>query len=278
MSSELSALYKNRPVILWVEDELTRIVLRALWQDPDIGLLIAGGSQAVRSTVNDARRAGHENVFGIRDRDFGRSNQERWLRPESHVDVLIPDAFEIENHLLQFDALAGLGAAHNPRCRTAAELQAKAQAVAEGSLWWMAVRATIAASRVQLTDGFPAHPSLRNAPSLRTEAEALATLEERLLQSEWGLRVQNWVPTLDRAWIVERMREQEARLRADLESGSWRFNWSGKEVLAVVADDMGCGVADVARGLAGSAGGAGDFAALRNLHAAIRKRSGLDDW
>ena len=81
MPSELSSLYKNRPVVLWVEDPLTRTWLHHLWQDADIGLLVAGGNDAVFAAVRDARAEGHVNVFGFRDRDFIPSNQARWGDP-----------------------------------------------------------------------------------------------------------------------------------------------------------------------------------------------------
>jgi hypothetical protein len=124
MSSELSSLYKNRPITLWVEDGLTRAWLRGLWDDADIGLLVAGGNDAVAGAVRDARGAGHGNVFGVRDRDFLATNRAAWLDPTKQPTVFVTEAHELENHLLDFDGLAALSPNHNRQRKTAAQLEA----------------------------------------------------------------------------------------------------------------------------------------------------------
>ncbi len=226
MPSELSSLYRNKPVVLWVEDLLTRTWLQQLWQDSDIGLLVAGGNDAVRAAVRDARAEGHANVFGFRDRDFVAPNQANWLDRTKDPTVFVPDAFEVENYLLDFAGLGGLGPNHNPQQRAAGDLQARAHAHASASLWWMASRATIVDARAAVTGGFPGHPNLTNPPSLTTQADAQAALEGLLLRSAWATRVQAWVPGLDVAWIGGRLTAHEATLNRELASGAWRWTWS----------------------------------------------------
>lgn len=102
-SSELSAWYVSRGIVLWVEDDLTRTYLRALWQDPEIRFLVAGGSEAVVAAVRDARVNAHANVFGVRDRDFMDSNHADWLVPHKQTEVFRPQRHEIERVCVEQD-------------------------------------------------------------------------------------------------------------------------------------------------------------------------------
>jgi len=276
MPSELSSLYKNKPVVLWVEDTLTRAWLGALWQDADIGLLVAGSNNAVFAAVRDARAHGHGNVFGFRDRDFKGSNQANWLNLAKNPTVFIPDAFEAENYLLDFAGLAALGLSHNPQQRTAGDLQARAHARAAESLWWMAAKATVADAQEAIVGDFPPPPSLTNPPTLNSIADAQASLEGLLLQGAWGSRVKQWVPALDAAWIASRLTAHEATLQHQLGNGDWRWSWSGKEVFSAVAGHLQTPVTDLAKGLAAHQRQTQTVAqALLDLRTALRSRVGI---
>lgn len=280
MTSDLSSLYKNRPILVWVEDSLTRAWLHHLWQDSDIGLLVAGGNDAVFGAVKDAHESGHANVFGFRDRDFIQSNQASWLDPARNPTVFVPEAHEVENFLLDFQGLAALGPGHNPHGRTAVALEQRAQDHAERSLWWMAVRATIADLRHQLTEGFPSHPKLK-VEALASMQDAQAMLEARLLNSPWGVHLKQVVPGLDPAWIEDRLRHHEAALRLALDDGTWRWTWSGKELFAQVAGYLNQGglVADLAKGLAAHQRQHDTTdPTMANLRSALRRRAGVDGW
>ena len=284
MSSELSSLYKNRPITLWVEDGLTRAWLRGLWSDADIGLLVAGGNDAVAGAVRDARGAGHANVFGVRDRDFLSTNRAAWLDPTKQPAVFLTEAHELENHLLDFDGLAALSPNHNRQRKTAAQLEARARQVAEGSIWWMATRATISEVRLAVTADFPPHPHIGSA-EVATAAAATAALDHLLHRSGWGTQLRAFVPALTPAWTQSRLRVHEAALRAQLVDGSWRREWSGKElwraVLGTMTNDRVTQAAeeDVAKALAAHQREANTVdPALTELRSAIRKRGGLDTW
>lgn len=276
MPSELSSLYKNKPVVLWVEDTLTRAWLSALWQDGDTGILVAGSNNGVFAAVQDARADGHRNVFGFRDRDFKAPNQANWLNPAKNPTVFIPEAFEVENYLLDFAGLAALGLSHNPMERTAGDLQARAQARAAESLWWMAAKATVADAQVAIVGDFPRPPPLTNPPTLNSIADAQASLEGLLLQGAWASRVKQWVPMLDAAWIANRLTAHEATLQQQLGNGDWRWAWSGKEVFNAVAGHMQTPVTDLAKGLAAHQRLTLTVTqALLDLHTALRTRAGI---
>jgi hypothetical protein len=279
MSAELSSLYKNKPLVLWVEDELTRSYLRAIWTGaPDVALLVAGGGEAVPSVVRDARSAGHANVFGLRDRDFGVTNQTNWLNPNSGLDVFIPKAHEIENFFLDFPGLGALGPSHNRRRHPAATLESRVLNDARNRLWWMAARATIADVRADLTHDFPRHPSAGNPPP-NSLVWAQQQVEGALLNSTWGARVPSFVAGLDRDWIAERLQHHAATLGAELNSPDWRWRWSGKELWKPLPGLLGCAEADLVKALAAYQVSKGCVdTAFADLDLALRKRSGLVRW
>lgn len=283
MTSALSSFYKNRPIILWVEDPLTRTWLQQVWHDADISLLVAGGTNAVQAAVKDAREAGHANVFGFSDRDFRDANQDRWLARDKNPPVFIPEAFEVENFLLDFDGLAALGPAFNRHRRSAAEIEGRARALAEQSAWWMAARATIADVRTLLLDDFPEHPPLTRSPALTCLDETRAELVVRLLDSRWGARLARWPTDIDAAWITEKLGQHHQALAAQLGSGEWRRTWSGKELFGPIGSFLG-GFAkaqwpDLAKGLAAHQRSSGSVdPALVALRTALRRRAGLDPW
>lgn len=70
-TSDLPTLYKTKKVCLWVEDEETRTYLTEVWQDPEIGLLVADGHTNLQAVVASSRQEGFAHVFGFRDRDPG---------------------------------------------------------------------------------------------------------------------------------------------------------------------------------------------------------------
>ncbi len=134
----ISTLY-NAPAVLWVEDELTRDYLSHLWQnDPDIKFCIAGGIGNVNSAVHDARAKGYRHVFGVRDRDFKKTNRHRWENDQSDISVFVFDSHEIENYFLLPDALADCDL--NTGNRLVEQISNKLVGRAEELAAWMACR------------------------------------------------------------------------------------------------------------------------------------------
>ncbi|MDX9724704.1 MAG: hypothetical protein RBU37_28400 [Myxococcota bacterium] len=282
-TSELSSLYRNKPLLLLVEDSLTWTYLRSLWEDDDIGFLVAGGNQILRAAVKDAREGGHPNVFGLQDRDFGASNHASWLNPNKNPLVFVPKAFEIENYLLDFDGLGALGPGHNPWPRQPNDLRTRANQLAGRSLWWMAVRATIAEVHEVLMGSFPAHPPMPNSEELTNLDEARALLEEKLLGSAWGQQLAQWVPGLNRSWVEARLLAHQTTLEGQRESSAWVTAWSGKELFNHLAGYMrkerAPTLEDLAKGLAEyQRSQHTEPPELLELRSALRKRVGLEPW
>ncbi|MCB9746223.1 MAG: hypothetical protein H6741_15060 [Alphaproteobacteria bacterium] len=182
-SSALAALYNAAPIILWVEDLTTRAYLKAVWgNDRRIAVYVGGGAETLRSVVEDAQRSGRSQVFGLRDRDFSKSNRARWGQPDVHFFTL--ETFEVECFILDPVALASCP--FNTAGRTEAELRARLMDDATDHLWWMSARRVFHELGVISSKGFPRHPK-RTQVKTQVEAEAL------LLESDW---IQQTVPTL----------------------------------------------------------------------------------
>lgn len=215
--SELDALYKNRPIVVWVEDETTKLYLEALWQDPQIGFLVSGGCDNLRSFIDEARKFAN-NVFGYRDRDFGPSNRSTWGREV----VFRGDTFEIENFLLDEEAMAGCSL--NSKGRTEAYLLGEMQRIAGGMAWWMAARATIVWMRNQVLNDFVPHPT----PGIVTDR---ATALDSIIGSSWWKATRPVLgPLLQQGSLETQIDQEHTRYSAALASGGWKSEFSGKEI------------------------------------------------
>ncbi|MDI1475583.1 hypothetical protein [Polyangium sp. y55x31] len=220
--SHLSALYKNKLVYLWVEDEETRTYLETTWGDPDIGIYIAGGCENIGAVVQAARKDKLHHVFGYRDRDFGASNRPRWNDPS--VDMFVGDAFEVENLLLDAPAMAACEVNTSPKDATTIEKEM--QALAAQLDWWMACRATIVELRDVVAKDFIEHPG---RSKVRSKQEALDTITT----SAWWTRVPKALPAATTSPHLEaRLLSHQKAYAAMLASGAWKSHVSGKEILA----------------------------------------------
>ncbi|MHB8417083.1 MAG: hypothetical protein ACYDCL_03340 [Myxococcales bacterium] len=217
--ADLGALYKNKPLILWVEDELTKLYLDALWQDPDVGFLIAGGWENIRAVVHGSRREARH-VFGLRDRDFSDTNRSSWAN--EGVVVLVSESFEIENFLLDETALAGC--ALNTAGLDATTLLREMEQAAARLPWWMAARSTINWLRDTVLGDFVPHPAWT---AVGDRTAALASI---LSSSWWTAAVPRLAPALQAGRVEEELDRAHARYDASLTNGTWKGDFSGKEI------------------------------------------------
>jgi hypothetical protein len=163
--SNLPTLYRNHQILVWVEDEVTRTYLREVWQDSNIGLLIAGGHENIHAVVKSARAQGFLHVFGFRDRDFGGTNRPKWQ--DDPEGVLTSEVFEVEN--LALDSQAMFACQLNSSKMTAEQISARLRELASKRCWWMSCRHAITDVRNAITDKFVEHPKLGK---VTTQAEA----------------------------------------------------------------------------------------------------------
>ena len=64
-STHLQRLLTERPLVLWVEDTITKAYLERIWQPDDslFQILVAGGNDSVGAVVHDLRDQGYDHVF-----------------------------------------------------------------------------------------------------------------------------------------------------------------------------------------------------------------------
>lgn len=226
----LDAIYNRTPLILWVEDKLTVYYLEALWNEPRIKILIAGGCETIKATVEDALRRNHKNVYGFRDRDFGKSNRARWQTSTS--PLFTSDTFEIECFLLSHpqsltDAGQALGLNTNKTAQTITE---KINSIGLLMLWWMATRKVL--HELSSTIQFPGHPKYQEAKN-QQDAEAY-------IQSKWTTISQNLRTVSEQAAqanIQSLLTAARSHYQSFFTSGAlnvWLPHFSGKEILSSV--------------------------------------------
>lgn len=222
--SDLPALYKKHKICLWVEDPLTRTYLETLWSsDLNLGLLVAGGHEGTRAVAELAFRDQILKVFGLVDRDFGNTNRHQWANPPNDLRCYRTEAHEVENFLLDSDALAA--SQYNSRERKPAEILEYMQKRAHQLTWWMASRQTLAELRMSVTDGFPGTPT--------TQAQL-----DRETAFHHILRYARTLPNAVNRWTdseIERVLEGHHRTYTqECDSGGWQRSFSGKEIFASV--------------------------------------------
>jgi hypothetical protein len=227
LGTSLPALY-SAPLILWVEDPVVRDYLSSVWGDSDLRFLIAGGNAGISPVVRSARQEGHTHVYGLVDRDFRTSNRPNWLNPASDFTVFVPEAHEIENYLLDPQALAGCSL--NTGGQSAAAIEARLVQRASELTWWMACRAVLAELRQPVIDGFPRHPG----PPLVTN---LATAEAHICSSQWYVDLPSQVAAITtQGHVANRLRHFQGLMQRSVAAGEWKRDFSGKELFRSVRD------------------------------------------
>jgi hypothetical protein len=225
MTSDLESFYKNRRIVLWVEDTFTRAYLQTVWDDPDVQFLIGGGHENLRGITEDAHRRGLRHVFAVMDCDFRVSNRAQWLAPPENLRAYVLESLEVENLLLDASALAAASdklGAH----REAAELTARLAQHAGEMPAWMACRKVISDLSTARGISFPKHPK-------RSEIKNVQEAKDLILGSAW---VTQTVPALSgliaEQTVLEALQLAEGSYAADLASGRYLQRFAGKELLA----------------------------------------------
>ena len=226
-STHLDPLLQARPIVLWVEDRFTREYLSTVWQPEDqlFQLLIAGGNETVAGVVHDQREQGYEHVFGLADRDFRESNYDRWQNLQSGLEVFKAPVFEIENYLLDWDALAGCSENSRRLGRSSDTIRQQAEALAGGMVWWMACRSVLADYRNRLVGNYPKHPKVG-------EVGSLAEAERYIRDGGWFLSFPGHAAHIqDVTSLAADLTAAHAAQCGNLQDGTWIRCFSGKELL-----------------------------------------------
>jgi hypothetical protein len=216
-------MYRTFPIYLWVEDEETRTYLQTVWEGDPIGYYVAGGHSPISAIVEAAHNDWNAHVFGVRDRDFTPPNRARWR--ETDVKVFAGDALEIENYLLDAEAIAACDV--NTSGKTVAQIEHQMRTLASSLVWWMSCRRTITEIRDAVASKFPEHPS---RTKVHTQQDALRAIVEDgwwstvlpSLNPKWG----------DRTTVEAALKSSGAFYSAALTNDTWHQEFSGKEILS----------------------------------------------
>lgn len=213
-------MYKSLTAYLWVEDGETATYLRSVWTDPRIGIYVAGGCESVRAAVEAARRDGYAHVFGFRDRDFGATNRRQWR--DDTVSILVSDAFEVENLMLDCEAIADCDVCDSGM--SAQTIEVELVRLAGPLAWWMACRRTIVELRESVFADFIEHPT-------RSRIGGRQDAIDEIVNSEWWRTRLPQVPHWNAARIEAAVDGHYATYEPMVANGKWRNAYSGKEIL-----------------------------------------------
>jgi hypothetical protein len=221
-----AALYRGI-INLWVEDELSREYLSAVWNSPpDVFFLIGGGNEGVNAVVKDAESAGFLNVFGLVDRDFRPTNRTNWSAPGKTFRTFILPVHEVENYLLDSQALAA--SRLNTLGRTETQIEEYLVEAACRQTLWVACRQVVAELKHRFRDSFVPDPSLG---TIQDEAKAL----DHICNSDWFRKLSHEANRSTQQDVADLLSDAHQSARSQLVDGSWRTHYAGKEVYHDVA-------------------------------------------
>jgi hypothetical protein len=226
LAVDRAALYSGT-INLWVEDEITRAYLSQLWNDPNVRFLIGGGREGVSAILVDAAAAGYNNVFGVVDRDFGRSNYANWQTPGGTFRRFVLRRHEIENYLLDTPALHGCR--FNNHGLTETDIDEILDAEVARRCWWSACRSVIALIRERFHGNFMAHPT---TPPVDSELEAI----KHIVDSDWFGKLPRRTDKTTEARVRKLLRRMHGRAQQMRHDGRWREEFSGKEFFRVIGN------------------------------------------
>jgi hypothetical protein len=207
------AIY-NVQLCLWVEDIETKAYLDVLWGDGRIRTLVGGGGDTISGLAHAAWADNLRHVFALRDRDFDTAR----MPPIASGPVFVSVRHEVENYLLDEHAIAACE--YNTRGATAGDIDAKALQIATDLVPWMASRRVLRDMWSGMVGGFPPDPKPGEVAS---QADAAAWLTQKAAGLGFtGAQVQ----ALTRA-----LPHHCAHYSAQVASGHWRAEFSGKEIL-----------------------------------------------
>ena len=216
MTRAYSDFYRGPKV--WVEDEMTRVMLVEQWGGVALDIVAANGRRAVKELIAAVPLAQQPMVHGIIDRDFD-DEDANWHETTRRVYVL--PAHEAENLLLRFDAMAAIEPA-----LTEMELHGIALGHATRMVWLMACR-DVLRRLACFTVEIPKDPRLSGPSAVTDEPSAMHYLEGHRL----GERIERAGRELGTHDALERrLLERHRFYEGNLQSGAWLRSFSGKEI------------------------------------------------
>ncbi len=206
---------------------MTLAYLRATWQSPrDIHFMIGGGNDGVHALVNMFAESGYQNVFGVTDRDFRQSNVDQWLNESKNFRTFVLPVHEIENYLLDADALHS--SVYHNRKLDLGDIEEKMTDIARGQCWWAACRDVIAELKRRFREPFVSDPKL----SVTDENSAF----DHICNSDWFSKLQSELERSTQDEIRQLLINANQQSNLAIHNGEWKKDFAGKEILRNVGN------------------------------------------
>ena len=235
--------------MLYVEDEITRRYLNVLVPNRKlIDVCVVGGRERVIGCLEDDFRSGVKNSFGIVDRDYDRQAKSGWCNTGTGMFFFRLPAHEIENYLLDFEAIEQFKCPKvNPQ-KTASHWRTIARSIAEGYLYSIAYNQVLSDVRREYLMNYPVHIRLSSGPSsdynVILPGERIATEEElvtKLRNNVWLSTAiersgQSFAPEILERKGAEAMLYYQALLNG--KDDDWIRGFPGKEMYRAIVNSM----------------------------------------
>jgi len=240
MANALSFLDQSADVHLLVEDWRTHYYLHRLFPVPPFTIQIVpvGGCDGVTRLVKSSWEddtAVPVRAVGWRDRDFGTDNRAKWQNRDVHV--FCATCHEIENYLLDWDALANCTAARG--CDLSGDdFRDRCLTKATDMLYDVACGDVLAKLQVVYGDGFPKHPQKRKPKvhvSTLQEAESLIT-SDVWLQGREAICHQIFDQNNLKSLLGQSVQDFQSALQSA--EDDWKVVFPGKEIFETVMQDV----------------------------------------
>lgn len=282
VATDIPQLYRARPINVWVEDAFSKTYFREVWNDPQIAFHIAGSKDGVQVASRQAEAERLPAVFGVVDRDFGRTDRAKWLNAGRTSRLFRLPVHEAENYLIDAAALHRSGA--DQAGIGEAEIDAKLRERAAELTWWAACGAVMTDLRREVTADFPTEPPKPPPKS----AEPVADLDHavrHICDSPWFAALGSMTTTFDEEnEVQDRLTDRHTEFHTVLSNADWRVELPGKELLTHVVGTIWTAPvvtkaerdADIAKTVGAWQHVNGEVPGdLSDLHRAIRKLAGL---
>jgi hypothetical protein len=204
---------------------LTRDYLRALWGPTDISFVLGGGNEGVEAIVRSFQEEGASKVLGVTDRDYRPSNRDKWGDPNKTFRTFVLPAHEIENYLLEAEAIHA--SVYHNRGLTVEQIESHMLDKASRLCWWAACRESIAELKRRFREPFLPNPK-------QTIVDELGA-RKHICDSPWFQKLPTEAARSTETHIHQLLADEFHQAEQRLNSGDWCKDFSGKEIYHDVA-------------------------------------------
>ena len=183
----------SKSVLVYVEDVTTKVYLDELLGNNGkfVEVIVVGGRQSVLGVIEDDVRNKVTRTLGIVDRDFNSNVQGGWTLKYNRV-FLLPN-HEIENYLLDFDAIASYTPGGKSAPKDASHWQELAHSIAERYVYSATYNRLIAEIQSKLCQNYPEAIHLSTNPAKNCGSDPSGVVLKNLNEVVSHLKAQPWM-------------------------------------------------------------------------------------